>query len=102
MEDKQNLEDMFSALLSTRRMMVNRTGTFEGMGDAALETITWASNAEINMLAWVLGYGQPNQDFLTCSVCEACGGRGWTYADIDNECVQVPCSCSAPAREGSN
>lgn len=102
MKTPDELDDMYSALLEVRKEIVGRTGTYEGASDGHAEVLTFVSTAEINLLAWVMGLGDSQNDFIDLGVCEQCGNRGWFWTELSGKYTQVTCGCKTNTESVAN
>lgn len=93
MKPETDLNDMLSALLETRRQLKAEKGPFANAPAHVLETVLFVNNAEINQLAWILGLGERDNDFMDLAVCEQCASRGWFWEEVNEEYMQITCKC---------
>lgn len=101
MRSEADMHDMLTALLATRKQMLLRKPPFDEASESVHETLIFTSNAEINLLAWVLGYGDHTNTFLELGVCAECAGRGYRWEELEETYVQTSCICQEPSAEAN-
>ena len=92
MRNTEDLEDMLGALVEVRKKIVAGIAPFDAAPEDIRENLTCVSTAEVNLLTWVLGMHDDENDFLELAVCHDCGGLGDWYTE-DSE--RVECACGA-------
>ena len=97
-----DFSDMLTALLETRRQIVERKDPFTDAPDDIRETLLAVSTAEINLLTWTMGLGDRQNDFMTLGVCEMCGNLGEYATEVNGEYETYPCSWQQQAAAGAN
>ena len=102
LRDTEDFEDMLTALLETRRQIVERKEPFTDADDPSRELLLYISTAEINLLTWTMGVNDHANDFMRLNVCDLCGDLGEYSTEVNDVYTTYDCNCRQQPGAGGN